>query len=1181
MTDTSHTRVSTSGLMRYILPRLIFAIVTLVFLIFITFFGLSMARGVPTAASLRYASQSTVSYLAHVAQGDLGTAFISVGTSRRAPVTQIIARVLPRSAGLLVLSLLLGGLLGFLVGGWAAYRRSQRVRLTALLLAVAGLSLPSFFLALILQIGALTYTRLMGHPLVPVGGFGWDKHIILPALVLMVRPLAQVARVTTVVLTDIQERDFVRTALAKGLSPHQVRWRHVLRNAWVPLITAWLTSLRFSLSSLPVVEIYFGWGGIGHSLLRAIARKDDLLAVPLIFALGVFFLLVNALLDLAARALDPRLREVATELRPKGEEWRDLLRSLVDWLRTSAQRLLRRQPNPAHKKHAAPPPEWRTAEASRRAFRRRQWIRGTLGNPAFVLGGLILGALLVVYLFGPRLAPRNPFTTVGLRMVGGKLKSPPFPPSPEYPLGSDLLGRDILSLILAGARQTLTLAMLVVLGQLLVGTLLGLLAGWHAGSYLDRLIQNVAAIIAAFPALLLAMILILALGIRQGMKPFVIALTVVGWGQVMQVVRSETRQIRVQPYVESARVLGLHTIDILWRHVLPNVLPTLIVVAALEMAGVLLLLGELGFVGIFLGGGAFAEVFIGSDPYHYSDVPEWAALLSNVRQYARTYPWVGLYPAFAFALSILGFNLFGEGLRRLIQDIRLSFARLWSRYTLAAVIALFLITNWVQANTGPVAIYRETARAFDGEAALEHVRTLAQPGWEGRRIGSPGADAAADYIAQQFKSLGLQPAGKGFTYFLTVKRDFFELTELPELALVDDAGNVIEALRYREDFAVLPTLRFNAGEGEGQLTVVGLGPLSKVEGRMGVGVFTPALDKLDSKGKVLLFLEEISPTMWRRRLQAMTLIVTDDPRKLKQHYVYSANSPYAPEYKPMDGSPMFYISKEAADRLLQRVGGSVDYFRGRARTLGPDEVATWETNLRLRGRIVGKVHKKVPVRHVIAHWPGQSDQLDENLIIVMANYDGVGRDEMGRTYPGAVDNAGGVATMLEMVRSWKATGYEPKKTFIFVAYAAYGFDYGKPPNPEPDVRQLLGGKFGFSTSFRKEAIVMLRGLGRDDRLVAATGGSEHLANLLIRSGKQMGVKVERAREGLDIAVIYEGGGAAFKGQEAPTVRLFGGTWRDVSQTPADTPDQLRADALARVGRAISLFLQVLGREVNY
>ncbi len=1168
--------------LQYVIARLAYALLILIFLIYVTFFGLSMARGIPLVAALRYAAQSTASYLAHAVRGDLGTAFISVGTSRRGPVIQIIARVLPRSVGLLAVSLGLGGLLGFLLGSWAAYRRSQRARLSAVILATVGLSLPSFLLALVLQLAALAYTKHTGKPLLPVGGFGWDAHIVLPALVLAVRPLAQVARITTVVISDIQEQDFVRTALAKGLTLRQVRWRHILRNAWVPLLTAWLVSLQFSLSSLPVVEVYFGWGGIGHALLRAIARKDDLLAVPLIFALGVFFLVVNGLIDLLSRVLDPRLQEAATHLGGTSWDWRGTLVDLWDRLRERLSHLFRREGRSpigekAPKKAYSPD----EAAAARRAFRRRQWIRGTLGNPAFVLGGLIVFALLVTYFIGPAITPHNPYTTVGLRMINGKLKSPPFPPSAEYPLGTDMLGRDILSLLLAGARQTLTLAFLIVLGRLLVGTVLGLLAGWHAGSRGDALILDLAAIISSFPALLLAMILILAIGIRQGMKPFVIALTVVGWGQVMQTVRAETRQIRSQPYIESAHVLGLHPVEILWRHVLPNVLPTLIVITSLEMAGTLLLLGELGFVGIFLGGGAFAEIFVGSDPYHYSDVPEWAALLSNVRQYARTYPWVGIYPALTFGLAILGFNLFGEGLRRLIQDIRLSFARLWSRWTLAVLVGGYVAIGWVLGNTGPIAIYKDAAKAFDGEKALAHITTLAQPQWQGRRIGTPAADATANYVADQFQALGLQPAGKNFTYFLTVKRDFFELTEPPTLALVDDAGNVIENLRYRDDFAVLPTLRFNAGEGEGPLAVVGFGPLSKVEGRMGIGIFAPALDRIDSEGKVLLLLEDIPPTMWRRRLQAMTLVVTDDPRKLKRGYVYSANSPYAPEYKPMDGAPMFYISKEAADRLLARVGGSVDYFRKRARALGPDEIRVWETHLHLRGRIVGRIHKKVPVKHVIGHWPGTSERLSENLIVVMANYDGIGVDELGQWYPGALDNASGVATMLELVRSWKEAGYEPKKTFLFVAYAAYGFDYGKRPNPEPNVKQILGAKFGFSTSYKKEAIVQLRGLGAERTLLVSTGGSQHLARLMERAGKQAGVKVKRVDKDLDISVIYKGGKAAFKGQEAPTVHLRGGGWDRYALTPEDTPDRIRPTDLQKLGQAISIALQVLGREVSY
>lgn len=1175
-----HREASSRGrFAAFLATRMAFALAVLVFLIYVTFLGLAMARGVPTAAAVRYAGEATASYLAHVLQGDLGTAYISVGTTRRGPVGPIIAQVLPRSVGLLGIALLLGGFGGILLGSWAAYRRRPSVRITALFLATLGLSLPSFFLALIPQIAAIAYTRWRGHPLLPVGGFGWDAHLVLPALVLAVRPLAQVTRVTTVVLADLQAQDFVRAALAKGLPWRQVRWRHILRNGWVPILTAWLASLQFCLSSLPVVELYFGWGGIGQTLLRAIARKDDLLAVPLIFVTGVFFLTVHTALDVTARAIDPRLRDAATRTGFGGRRWRDVLGDVWDLLYQLARRLrvpsLRPPRGGRRSEHAA------AVDRERRQAALRQWRRAIGGNPALILGSVLGLALAIVYVAGPTWAPHNPYTTIGLRMVEGKLKTPPFPPSTTYPLGTDLLGRDLLSLLLAGARQTLTLVFLAVLGRLGVGLLLGLTAGWTAGSIADRMVQTAASIIAAFPALLLSMLLILALGIRQGMRPFVIALTFVGWGRVMSMVREATWRLRQQPFIESAQSLGVHPAEIWWRHVLPNLLPTLLVVTAVEAADVLLLVGELGFVGIFLGGGAFAEVFVGSDPYHYSDVPEWAALLSNVRQYARTYPWVGLYPALAFALAVLTFNLLAEGLRQLTQDVRLTFSRLWSRQTLIGLALLVIGIRWAQAHTGPMSLYAQAARAFDGQHAYTHVRVLTQPTWTGRRIGSPGAEAAAEYIAEQFQALGLQPAGKRFSYFLTVKRDFFEVTEIPELALVDETGQVVESLRYREDFAVLPTLRLNAGEGEGRLAVVGFGPLSRQEGRMGVGVFAPALDQVAQEGDVLLLLRPVLPSTWRRRPQAMTLVMTDDPRDLQRGHVYSASSPYAPEYRPMDGAPMFYISRQAAARILARAGLSLEQLEAETARLAPDEVRRWETSVRLRGRIVGEVHSKVPVKHVLAYWPGRSQTLASELIVVLANYDGVGIDAMGRLYPGALDNASGIATLLELARSWKAAGYEPRKSFIFAAYAAYGFDYGKPPALEPDIKQLLGGKYGFSTAFHHEAIIYLKGLGGSRTLDVATGGSQHLFQVFQEGARRAGVGVRRTDREVDIAVIYEGGGAIPRGQVAPTARVSSQGWEEVSQTVEGTPARVHPDALAAVGRAISIALQAMGREVNY
>jgi ABC-type dipeptide/oligopeptide/nickel transport system permease component len=144
-----------------------------------------------------------------------------------------------------------------------------------------------------------------------VGGFGWDAHVILPALVLGARPLAQLARVTCISMSEAAHQDYVRTAWAKGLPARQIWGNHVLPNASVSILTALGISVRFSLGSLPVVEYFFGWPGLGATLLTAIRLRQTTLVITLALALGLTFMFVNLLLELAYRLLDPRMRSEA------------------------------------------------------------------------------------------------------------------------------------------------------------------------------------------------------------------------------------------------------------------------------------------------------------------------------------------------------------------------------------------------------------------------------------------------------------------------------------------------------------------------------------------------------------------------------------------------------------------------------------------------------------------------------------------------------------------------------------------------------------------------------------------------------------------------------------------------------------------------------------------------------
>ncbi len=208
------------------------------------------------------------------------------------------------------------------VARWAGF-----LSFLTLLIGVIGISVPSFFVAVFLQAAVIRAYRLSaGVRILPVGGFGWDLHLVLPAIVLMARPLAQISRVTFTTLSRLLEEDFVRTARAKGVPALLIHARHIFRNAAVPIITAIGVSLRFSLSSLPVIELLFGWPGIGFVFFQGISRQyrgtyqlgflrsPPAVNLTILLLLGITFMLVNLTMDLLYRVVDPRIRETGERL---------------------------------------------------------------------------------------------------------------------------------------------------------------------------------------------------------------------------------------------------------------------------------------------------------------------------------------------------------------------------------------------------------------------------------------------------------------------------------------------------------------------------------------------------------------------------------------------------------------------------------------------------------------------------------------------------------------------------------------------------------------------------------------------------------------------------------------------------------------------------------------------------
>ncbi len=235
------------------------------------------------------------------------------------PFLELTGRLFLNSAGLLFISLAFAALVGGVLGITAARLKRRNLAPLMIFLSILGVSLPSFLFAMLLWIFNFRLYRWFGlsHAPFPPQGFGWDLHLVLPALVLAARPLAQVMQITYVTTTDILKEDFIRTAASKGLNRRLILSRHVYRNILIPVLTTLGTSLRFSLASLPVVESFFNWPGLGLSILDALRLNMPFLVTDLIVMLGLFFLIINFSLDFLYPLIDPRIRSARQNEREK------------------------------------------------------------------------------------------------------------------------------------------------------------------------------------------------------------------------------------------------------------------------------------------------------------------------------------------------------------------------------------------------------------------------------------------------------------------------------------------------------------------------------------------------------------------------------------------------------------------------------------------------------------------------------------------------------------------------------------------------------------------------------------------------------------------------------------------------------------------------------------------------
>jgi len=264
-------------------------------------------------------------------------------------------------------------------------------------------------------------------------------------------------------------------------------------------------------------------------------------------------------------------------------------------------------------------------------------------SPLSVIGFFCVSVFLIIALIGPMIIT-YPEDIKGTIHMDQKLR----PPSSAHPFGTDEVGRDIYSRVIMGTRLSLQIGLIIIFVAMGIGVPLGIIAG-YVGGWVNEIIMRITDIFLSIPGLLLALAIVGALG--PGIKNAMLALSIVWWPGYVRLVQGKTLSLREESFVEAAKSIGASKFRIIFGHILPNCTSPIIVKASMDMGMAILFAANLGFIGV------------GAQPPE----PEWGAMISVGRNYLPDRWWMATFPGMAILITVLGFNLLGDGLRDILD----------------------------------------------------------------------------------------------------------------------------------------------------------------------------------------------------------------------------------------------------------------------------------------------------------------------------------------------------------------------------------------------------------------------------------------------------------------------------------------------------------------------------------
>ena len=618
-------------------------------------------------------------YMLNLVQGDLGQSEKS-GYS----VFEAYMTALPNTLILSLSSAVIGIAISIPMGIRAARKAGKIMDTATTTFTLVGMSMPAFWLGLMLLL--LFSLQLKWLP--AAGNREGVRSLILPAVCCAMVLTATCTRQTRSSMLEVLKADFLRTARAKGAPEKIVIRKHALGNALIPVITVIGSTICIQLAGSAVIEQVFAWPGVGRMLVEGVITRDVTVITGCVVMTTILYVLVMLVVDLLYALVDPRIKsqymrkkrkrngsapapdehneldaesamataelghneDIATELCMEAADYSDTMLPQTDssdWKedRTGSEQadipisdVISFETEHNEDKVIEETPE-SAAKIIKRYKKRGQlaeiWHR-LIHNKSSLAGIIILGFVLMIAIISLFIS----FESVTASNVPVRFT----PPSRGYPFGTDSMGRNAFLRVIYGSRYSLIIGFSAVAISSFIGITLGSTAAYYGG-WTDNIIMRICDTLSSIPGLLLGMVIMVVLGLK--LENLIIAVAVGGIPPFLRISRASILTVRGNEYIEAARAVGYSDLRIIVTQVLPNGLSPIIVQASVSLGLQIMVAASLSFLGFGVP----------------APTPEWGALISAGREFARSAPWLMAFPGVAIMITVLGFNLLGDGLR--------------------------------------------------------------------------------------------------------------------------------------------------------------------------------------------------------------------------------------------------------------------------------------------------------------------------------------------------------------------------------------------------------------------------------------------------------------------------------------------------------------------------------------